>query len=309
MKMSRPWLTLGVGPALLFGAIVAPLGLFWGDLPNPMASHWDISGTPDGSMPPMVLLLVLAGIYVAIHWAVTRVLARTPSEAPSFIAGLFFLGALLAGVSWLSVLANRNQATWEAADNVGLSQILTAILPAVLIGYLGWQAAGGRSVVRTPSGGSMPALDIGEPTAAIWSGRGAGRILQVVGAVLIVIGLATWSWSTIVLILLGLLVLAFAEVRATVSQRGVVVSLGWLGIPSWTVPMDSISHAEIETVNPMAYGGWGYRLRPGVRAILTRGGGALRLIRDDKADLVLTVDDAVTGAGLINSMLGAGRVE
>lgn len=308
MKMSRPWLTLGVGPALLLGAMVAPFALYWGDLPNPMASHWDISGTPDGAMPPIVLLLILAGLYVAIHWAVTRVLARTPGEAPSFVAGLFFLGALLAGVSWLSVLANRDRTTWEAADSVGLLQILIATLAALVVGYLGWQIAGGRSVERTPSGESAPALDIGEPTAAIWSGRGAGRILQVVGSILIVVGLATWSWSTIVLILLGLLVLAFAEVRATVSQKGVVVSLGWVGIPSWTVPIGSISHAEIETVNPMAYGGWGYRLRPGVRAIITRGGGALRLVREDKADLVLTVDDAVTGAGLINSMLGAGRV-
>ena len=127
-----------------------------------------------------------------------------------------------------------------------------------------------------------------------------------IGTVLIVVGVATWGWSTLVLILLGLLVLMFAEVRATVSRRGVVVSLGWLGVPSWTVPMSDISQAEIETVNPMAYGGWGYRLRPGVRALVTRGGGALRLVREGRADLVLTVDDAHTGAALINSMLKVG---
>lgn len=68
--------------------------------------------------------------------------------------------------------------------------------------------------------------------------------------------------------------------------------------------MSAISQAEVETVAPMSYGGWGYRLRPGVRAIVTRGGAGLRLVRDGKADLVLTVDDAPTGAGLINSMLG-----
>jgi hypothetical protein len=41
-----------------------------------------------------------------------------------------------------------------------------------------------------------------------------------------------------------------------------------------------------------------------VRAIVTRGGEALRLVREEMPDLVLTVDDAETGAGLINSMLG-----
>ena len=70
--------------------------------------------------------------------------------------------------------------------------------------------------------------------------------------------------------------------------------------------MDVIERAEVEQVNPMAYGGWGYRLRPGVRAIVTRGGESLRLVRAEKADLVLTVDDAATGAGVINSMLGVG---
>ncbi len=106
------------------------------------------------------------------------------------------------------------------------------------------------------------------------------------------------------MVALGALVLVFAEVRSTVAKRGVVVSLGWLGVPSWTVPMNTIERAEVEQVNPMAYGGWGYRLRPGVKAIVTRGGESLRLVRSDKADLVLTVDDAATGAGVINSMLG-----
>ena len=122
-----------------------------------------------------------------------------------------------------------------------------------------------------------------------------------------VIGLATWGWSTIVLIVVGLLLMTFAEVRTTVSQRGVVVSLGWLGFPSWTVPLSAISAAEVETIHPMSYGGWGYRIRPGVRALIARGGEAIRLVRIDKPDLVVTVDDATTGAGLVNSMLGALR--
>jgi hypothetical protein len=44
-----------------------------------------------------------------------------------------------------------------------------------------------------------------------------------------------------------------------------------------------------------------------VRALIARGGEAIRLIRIDKPDLVITVDDATTGAGLVNSMLGATR--
>ena len=53
----------------------------------------------------------------------------------------------------------------------------------------------------------------------------------------------------------------------------------------------------------MSYGGWGYRVRPGVRAIVIRGGEGLRIGRTNKADLVVTVDDAATGAGLVNALL------
>lgn len=304
MKVSRSWLTLALFPALAVALIAVPILLFWNELPNPMATHWDLGGTPNGSMPPALLLLILAGLAVAIWWGVYRAVQRTPYEAPSFVAGLFAVETLLVAVTWMSVFANRGESSWEMASGVGLMQILLALVPAILFGYLGWIISGGSSVERTPEPEATPALGIAAPETAIWSSRGTGRILQLAGAVLIVLGLAAWGWATLLLIALGLLVLVFAQVRVTVSQLGVVVGLGWLGVPSWTVPMGAISQAEVETVNAMAYGGWGYRLRPGVRAIVTRGGEALRLVRPDKADLVLTVDDAATGAGLINSMLG-----
>jgi hypothetical protein len=303
MKSARPGLNLGLVPLLLLGLLILPLALYWGDLPNPMATHWDLGGRPNGRMPPLVFLLVLAGLYLAIYWAVNRAVARVPSEGPSFISGLFALGGLLAAISWLAVLANRNQPTWEAADGIGVWQILLAIAPALVLGTIGWFLAGGAGAQRTPPIGAVPALEMDRPREALWSSRGNGPILQAVGAILVLIALISWGWSTLVLVLLGVLVLVFAEVRTTVSRHGVVVSMGWLGIPSWTVSLRDLSRAEVETVDPMAYGGWGYRLRPGVRAIVTRSGEALRLVRPDKADLVLTVDDAATGAGLINSML------
>jgi hypothetical protein len=304
MTVSRSWLTLGVIPALLLGLMILPLVLYWGDLPNPLATHWGFNGEPNGSMPPIALLLVVTVLYVAIYWSVTRVLARTPYEAPSFIAGLFFLGALLAGVVWMAVLANRNQASWESADRVGLIQILIVVGVAGAIGLAGWRLAGGKSSERAPAPEATPVLDVAQPDAAIWSSRGNGWVLQVAGLAILAAALVFWNGASFVLFLVGLLILAFAEVRATVSHRGVVISLGWLGMPSWTVPMAAISRAEVETVDAMAYGGWGYRLGPGVRALVTRGGEALRLVRPDKPDLVLTVDEAATGAGLINSILG-----
>ncbi|MEA2002209.1 MAG: hypothetical protein U9N84_10060, partial [Actinomycetota bacterium] len=173
---------------------------------------------------------------------------------------------------------------------------------ATVAGLIGWLLAGGSA--EGDHNATMPTLDIGEPARAVWSGRGNGRLAQLVGVIAIVVGVGLWGWTSLVLLLVGLVVLVFAEVRVTVSNRGAVVSLGPLGVPSWTVPLSAITQAELETVTPMSYGGWGYRVRPGVRAIVTRGGEGLRLVREGQADLVITVDDAQTGAGLLNSMLG-----
>ena len=84
------------------------------------------------------------------------------------------------------------------------------------------------------------------------------------------------------------------------------VSMGWLGFPSWMVPLETITAARVEHVSPMAYGGWGYRMRPGVRGVIVRGGDSLRLERKDRADLVLTVDDPQSGAGLVNALIQQG---
>ncbi|MCP4303917.1 MAG: DUF1648 domain-containing protein [bacterium] len=304
MNLPR-WLTLGLIPLAIYGALGLPFALNWSELPNPMASHWGLNGAADGAMPPAVLLALLVGIMAAVHISVVRVVNRIPDEAASFIAGLCAIGALLAGVGWLSVLANRGQTDWHAAGGLSVVGILLLLAVAGGAGMAGWWLAGGRPTSRPNA--DRPVLDVANPTHAVWSSHGTGKLPYVLGAVSLIIGLATWGLSTVVFILIGLVLVTFADVRTTVSQRGVVVSMGWLGFPSWIVPLSEIANAEVETVSPMAYGGWGYRVRPDVRAVVARGGDGLRLVRTGKPDLVVTVDDSATGAGLINSMLGASR--
>ena len=205
----------------------------------------------------------------------------------------------------MSVVANRSQASWGEADEVGLLHLLVLFAISAGVAWAGWALAGGAPVAAAGDRDEAPSLDVSDPDHTVWSGRGVGRLTVVIGLGLIVAGLVVWGWSGVVLVVIGIVALMFAVVRVTVGQRGAVISLGWWGYPSWKVPIDSISAADVETVNPMAYGGWGYRVRPGVRAVVVRSGASLRLVRDDAADLVYTVDDAETGAGLINAILGA----
>jgi hypothetical protein len=298
---------LYVVPAVLLVLIVLPFLLFWSSLPDPMAIHWGVSGDPNGYSPPVLLVAGLAVAYAAITLSVYRVVVATPGEMASFVAGLFGVGGLLAAVSWRSVLANRDAGSWQGADPVGWFEILGVLAIALVAGAIGWFAAGGNASRAERVPGETPTIDVSDPASAVWSGRGFGRVTTVIGVAVILIGLFTWGVVGMGLALVGLIALMFALVRVTVAQSGVVVSLGWWGFPRWRVPLDSVTRAEVEVVRPMAYGGWGYRARPGVRAIVVRSGDGLRLVRDDGADLVYTVEDAQTAAGLVNAIIGARR--
>jgi len=303
MTNRQKW-TVTLVPTLLFAAIVLPMALAWSELPDSMATHWGLKGTPDGHMAPSVLLLVLAGLFAAVWLGVWGASRRMPFEARSFIAGLIGIGGLLVAVQWIAVDLNRGIADWTEAGEFNGLHLILVLAAAMALGTIGWLLAGPATAIEggrvQPSG---PMLQLEPGMSAVWSGRGRGIVLIVIGIGLLIASVAIWSVVSLVLLVVALLVLVFAEVRATVSDAGVVVSLGWLGIPSWLVPLDTITTADVEEVSPMSYGGWGYRIRPGVRGLIVRGGPSLRLRRKDRPDLVLTVDDAERGAGLVNALV------
>ena len=96
--------------------------------------------------------------------------------------------------------------------------------------------------------------------------------------------------------------LAFTGFRVTVDRQG----LRWrgrLGLPRGHVPLEDIASSEVVQVDPSHYGGWGYRLSPvHGTALVTRGGSALRVTRRDGRRFTITVDDAGTGAALLEAL-------
>jgi hypothetical protein len=303
MTQRQKW-TIVLIPGLLLAAIVIPMAVAWSEFPDSMATHWGFDGTPNGHMPPSVLILLMAGIVGAMWVAVWSAARRMPFEARSFIAGLIAVGGLLVVVTIVTVNANRGVAHWQDAGDFNGLHIVLAVIVAIALGAFGWWVAGPPAATRNNDlVVAGPMADLDPSTNPVWSGRGRGTVLIVIGLIMLSIAIALWSVVSLVLLAITLLVLVFSEVRATISSRGVVVSLGWLGIPSWLVPLQTISGAEIEDVSPLAYGGWGYRVRPGARGVIVRGGASLRLSRIDRPDLVLTVDDAERGAGVLNALL------
>lgn len=104
------------------------------------------------------------------------------------------------------------------------------------------------------------------------------------------------------MLLAGLFFLQFTSVRVTVSITGVVVAYGTFGWPRTRIALRRIERADAVDVVPLSFRRFSPTtvvLRKGPALSLALGGGGMRFL--------VTVDDAPTGAGLVNDMLTRSR--
>lgn len=288
--------------------LVAPLSV-WNRLPDPMASHWDLSGVPDASLARVAdtALLCVAAAAVAYGPIVAARFPMPRSQARVLVGAAGFGSVLLAGVRIASVRANLDAPTWEAASTLSGWTLLVALAAAVVAGLLGALAAGSRPDPPPPVTEAPARVTVASGEAVVWVGGATGRTPVTVALVLLVgaalgVVLAPPAPRTILVIVLpvvALAVAAFGQVRVTAGPRGLSVACGWLGWPRLRVPIEQIADVVVEDVAPMSYGGWGLRQVPGVTAVVVRRGEGLRIERRGGRAFVVTVDDAARAAGVL----------
>ena len=104
------------------------------------------------------------------------------------------------------------------------------------------------------------------------------------------------------LVLIGLPALAFAMVRVVVGPHGASIGLGPWGWPTRRFAVADIVWAGTDFVEPIRFGGWGWRLGGGARtAVVIRRGEALVLDLADGSRFTVTVDGAEHAASLLNA--------
>lgn len=302
-----------VAPALILAGIIVPQIALWSRLPPDLAIHWGMDGKPNGSAPGWLSLLLLAGLWVATWIWALRADSGTQSGAGA-LANAYFVGAFL--VAGQIMLLNRSlgAGTWRDAGT--LSPIF-AVVP-IGAGLVAWLLA--RRLLGYPAHAQArpSSYSARVPTSgrALWTGTARNRrgtfafcaVGVVIGALGLISGQVGLLGAIVLTAVVCILALGFATARVTVGPRAVVVGLGPWGWPRKQVALDQVREATSTTVEPMSYGGWGYRVKPGVTAVVVRKGDALQLDLANGRSFVVTVDEAHEGAGLVNHYLtGAGR--
>jgi hypothetical protein len=316
-------LVVAVGLPLAITVVGLALLVTWlPELPDPIAVHWGLDG-PDGfaSASAFVALYAVLGFgFVAIFGALAIAGRRV---GPNWVQKMLAATSLGVSVVWFFTLVGTTEAQRgldDAADapDIGL-RVIIGVAVGLLAGVIGWFIQP-KTVPRQNELAAAEPLRLAPEERAVWlasTRTPVGVLVVIILAITFVLGVTVFltvqtdgaAWpvllAPIVLLALSLLTTSW---RVRVDETGLVVRsvLGW---PVYRVTVAEVAKAGATEISPGAdFGGWGIRFAPGRRlGIVTRSGIALEAVRTDGSSLVVTVDDAATGAALLAAYAAAAR--
>lgn len=290
-------------------------------VPDTIAIHWGINGAPDGFAPAWTTLVLTAvfGLGLPGLLAATTLPGLLRGErGPSYRLMGAVATALSAGITTL--------ATWMMVAQIGLDDPTDARLSplsllaiagvAAVAGVIGWLIQPNQQTVRSASAPVAPhPLSPGQ--RAVWSAETTVPVIGRIGIAVLVVGVwgaAIYMWlfgdpaaSGWLLAAVGVLLLAAAATslafRVRVDKHG-LSAVSVFGFPRFTVPLDEIASVSTVQVEPVGqFGGYGLRLAPGRFGVILHRGAAIEVERRSRRRFVITVDDAATGAALLQGLL------
>lgn len=318
-RPTEGWRRVLAGVVLPLVAVAAgglTLAVTAGSLPDPLATHWDFGGEPDGATNRVsfvaVVGIVVIGLGVTIAVIARRRRVRCGQlAAPMALAA--FLQWLASGILVTTLRANADVTIWQDADSlpilVALAVVLVAVGAAALTATLVQPL--GEDPTRTPVADATVGAHHPRERPA-WFTRVRTRWPLWLALPIVTLGVvALGSASPVIGALLlasAVMVAAFAAVEVMVDHQGLTVRYGPLGWPRTRIPIEDIDRAEVVEVQPLRHGGWGYRgsLRLfGRAAVILRAGEALSLRLRNGRRFTVTVDDAAGAAGAVNDLAAA----
>lgn len=311
---TRPVLVVAVAPTAMLALTIAASYVLKDRLPDPIAVHFD-DGRPDeaSSLWPVIRDIIVIDIQACSLLALLAFLRPPGSMGQRLLAGSVVALTTLISVSVLlgPVGANLNMPDWRSAKPLpGMEGItigagvVAFVLAAIAVYPLGRRSGQPAELPPEPIPSRIGARR--GHTAWIGQSRNPEFVRKTLAAtcVMAVLALLGTYWMAVpalaslaTLHLWGGILVAFDG--RTLSVRG-RVPFGVI----LRIPVRRIETAEVIDVDPRDWGGWGWRMRSLKRhALVVRGGEALLVALRGGGELIVTVDDAATGAEEIRRAL------
>ncbi len=315
----RVWLLGVLVPALITAAAWLVVVRLLPRLPDPVAVHWGPSGVDrTGSVAELLVpMAVISGLSLIVMAAFSVLTGRQAITRRLTLGLAVGLATLFAGMTLASVAAQLDVASATAASSPD-GRLVVAILAALALG-----TAAGALAGTDPALPATGAVADGAPTAALPEGQRAvwvrgvaglgATVTWVVVAAGVVVSVALWlladtALPLVIALPLLVLVLTMTTWQVQVDARG-LTARGTFGWPRIHVPAGEVERADVTSVRPFAeFGGWGLRTSVGGKVgVVIRSGEAIAVERSGGRHLVVTVDDAASGAALLNTYAARAR--
>ena len=165
-------------------------------------------------------------------------------------------------------------------------------------------AGAGRGAVSDDRPGAAAAgLAEGEGAVYVTTVRSRGFVALGIGCAVVGVALMVFVNLLVGAAVIAVTVAALALSQVTVRVDETGLRLGFGPGVRVRVPLADIRQASAEEIRPLAWGGWGYRVLPGKRALVLRGGSGLVLDLRNGNRFAVTVDEPETPAALVNGLL------
>ena len=275
--------------------------------------YWGGSGAPSGWGPvwlPLVLTVLLGFGLPAVFGLSSPPSLRRGDRSPAFR----IFGAQALGLSVLTVVATslrlQNVGTTSSDENRLWLPLFAAGVAAALAGWF-LQPRGSRPA---PARAVTP-LELASSERAAWIRTAFLPVpaVAVITAATIVALKAGFGWvagdrhgfaailTAVALLLIALLATTVAF-RVCVDARGLSVR-SMLGVPRFRVPPQEVGSVAVVDARSLGVpGSWGIRVLPGRVTIVMRSTLGIHVTRRDGRLFFVTVDDAATGAALLDAL-------
>lgn len=305
-------------PRLLVVAVLlmlAPLsaGLYCalhaGDVPDPLPTHWGPGGEVDGttSLTTFTLLALGATLVVAALGVALLPLLR---PRPLAVAGVVFTAwvAWLAATTYAATLTAASGAATAAEVPLEPGLVVAILLVPSLVAVMIWLLV--PLVPREARKVSTPSspLSVDADERVTWIGQASSQLLLLGALLLVLTAVSTVFVLWPLALALGLAAIAVAWVhRITLRVDNTAVTVAWSPFrwPRISVPLSDVTAAHTATIEPLAWGGWGYRVTPRGHAAVSRRGPGVVLSRRERAPLAVTVDAPDGAVDLVNALVAS----
>ncbi len=295
------------------GGLVAWIWSVRDRLPDQIAHHWGVEGQATSTtelrtiIAFAIVLPLMTGLPLGLAAAFGRqalALRRALAGTASFL--IVFITVLLAGS--LRVQLDLTDGMEAIVPSAGLAVGL-ALASLISVG-MGLTVRDDPTDVEARRASAPPpataprseADDDHRPWEAPPTGVDLSSLigsLFAAGLMVAVAAIASWWFILIALLILTLGGLA-GRFRVRIDDQGLHVRV--LGRRIVHVPTVEVARAEVMEVDPFwEFGGWGLRVDVAGRVgIVTRKGPALRVVRGDRSEVIITIDDADIAAAMLN---------